>query len=190
MRAAFEGEIDEDPKDRESEARRRHSRQNNERALRVIRSLGVEVLPFDLPEVPIEAIDFMRYAETAAAFDDVTRTGLLTLVEEGPEQSRRPNEIRSARFIPAVEFIQGNRLRMRVMEQMDEAMGDLDLFIGSNQALTNRTGHPVVSLPNGFFQGSPTGLHLTGKLFGDSEVLLLADAFQAATDHHVRRPPL
>ncbi len=190
LRAAFEGEIKEDPEDRESEARQRHSRQNNERALRVIRSLGVEVVPFDLPEVPIEAIDFMRYAETAAAFDDVTRTGLLTLVEEGPEQSRRPNEIRSARFIPAVEFIQGNRLRMRVMEQMDEAMGDLDLFIGSNQALTNRTGHPVVSLPNGFFQGSPTGLHLTGKLFGDSEVLLLADAFQAATDHHVRRPPL
>ena len=190
LRTAFEGEIKENPEDRESEARRRHNRQNNERALRVIRSLGVEVVPFDLPEVPIEAIDFMRYAETAAAFDDMTRTGLLTLVEEGPEQSRRPNEIRSARFIPAVEFIQGNRLRMRVMEQMDEAMGDLDLFIGSNQALTNRTGHPVVSLPNGFFEGSPTGLHLTGKLFGESEVLLLADAFQAATDHHVRHPPL
>ena len=101
-----------------------------------------------------------------------------------------PTEIRSARFIPAVEFIQGNRLRMRVMEQMDEAMGDLDLFIGSNQALTNRTGHPVVSLPNGFFQGSPTGLHLTGKLFGESEILLLAHAFQAATDHHVRHPRL
>ena len=190
LRAAFEGEIPANPVERESAIRQRQIRQNNERALRVIRSLGVETVPFDLPEVPIAAIDFMRYAETAAAFDDVTRTGLLTLVEEGPEQSDRPNEIRAARFIPAVEFIQGNRLRMRAMEQMDEAMGDLDLFIGSNQALTNRTGHPVVSLPNGFFQGSPTGLHLTGKLFGESEILLLADAFQAATDHHVRHPPL
>ena len=190
LRAAFEGEIPANPVERESAIRQRQIRQNNERALRVIRSLGVETVPFDLPEVPIAAIDFMRYAETAAALDDVTRTGLLTLVEEGPEQSDRPNEIRAARFIPAVEFIQGNRLRMRAMEQMDEAMGDLDLFIGSNQALTNRTGHPVVSLPNGFFQGSPTGLHLTGKLFGESEILLLADAFQAATDHHVRHPPL
>ena len=190
LRSAFEGEILENPEDPTSGSRRRQVRQNNERALGVIRSLGVEVVPFDLPEVPIEAIDFMRYAETAAAFDDVTRTGLLTRVEEGPEQSRRPNEIRSARFIPAVEFIQGNRLRMRAMEQMDESMRDLDLFIGSNQALTNRTGHPVISLPNGFSQGSPTGLHLTGKLFGDSEILLLADAFQAATDYHERQPQL
>jgi Asp-tRNA(Asn)/Glu-tRNA(Gln) amidotransferase A subunit family amidase len=132
----------------------------------------------------------MRYAETAAAFDDVTRSGQLTLVEEGPEQSRRPVEIRTAYFIPAVEFIQGNRLRMRAMEQVDEAMSDLDLFIGSNQALTNRTGHPVVSLPSGFFQGSPTALHLTGKLFGETEILLLAQAFQAETDHHLKRPPL
>tara|TARA_B100001123_G_scaffold447238_2_gene604156 strand:+ start:1118 stop:2839 length:1722 start_codon:yes stop_codon:yes gene_type:complete len=190
LRSVFEGEILENPEDPTSGSRRRQVRQNNERALGVIRSLGVEVVPFDLPEVPIEAIDFMRYAETAAAFDDVTRTGLLTRVEEGPEQSRRPNEIRSARFIPAVEFIQGNRLRMRAMEQMDESMRDLDLFIGSNQALTNRTGHPVISLPNGFSQGSPTGLHLTGKLFGDSEILLLADAFQAATDYHERQPQL
>ena len=35
------------------------------------------------------------------------------------------------------------------MQQVDEALGDLDLFIGSNQALTNRTGHPVLSVPNG-----------------------------------------
>ena len=190
LRTAFEGEIPANPDNPERAVRQRQIRRNNEDALRVIRSLGVEAVPFDLPEVPIEAIDFMRYAETGAAFDDETRSGLLTLVEEGPEQSRRPNEIRTARFIPAVEFIQGNRLRMRVMEQMDEALGDLDLFIGSNQALTNRTGHPVVSLPNGFFQGSPTGLHLTGKLFGEPEILLLADAFQATTDHHVRHPPL
>ena len=111
-------------------------------------------------------------------------------MEEGPEQSRRPIEIRAAHFIPAVEFIQGNRLRMRAMEQVHEAMSEIDLFIGSNQALTNRTGHPVISLPNGFFQGSPTALHLTGKLFGESKILLLASAFQAKTAHHLERPPL
>jgi Asp-tRNA(Asn)/Glu-tRNA(Gln) amidotransferase A subunit family amidase len=114
----------------------------------------------------------------------------LTEAEKGPEQSRRPDEIRSAYFIPAVDFIQANRLRMRVMEQVDEALGDLDMFIGSNQALTNRTGHPVVSVPNGFSHGSPTALHLTGKLFGEQEILLLAHAFQAATDFHLRHPQL
>jgi Asp-tRNA(Asn)/Glu-tRNA(Gln) amidotransferase A subunit family amidase len=166
------------------------TRRNNERSLEVIRSLGVRVVPFTLPEVPIEAIDFIRYAETAAAFDDITRAGLLTQVEQGPEQSRRPDEIRAGRFIPAVEFIQANRFRMRVMEQVDKAFGDLDLFIGSNQALTNRTGHPVISIPNGFAHGSPTALHLTGKLFGEPEILLLAHAFQAKTDFHLQHPRL
>src|SRR5262249_57870907 len=64
-------------------------------ALQVIRSLGVTIVPFELPEVPIEAIDFVRYAETAAAFDKVTRAGALTDVEQGPEPSRRPAEIRA-----------------------------------------------------------------------------------------------
>jgi Asp-tRNA(Asn)/Glu-tRNA(Gln) amidotransferase A subunit family amidase len=178
MRAAGDGAID------------AQTRRSNEDALNVIRSLGVTLVPFALPDVPIEAIDFIRYAETAAAFDDVTRAGLLSQAELGPEQSRRPDEIRAGRFIPAVEFIQANRFRMRVMEQVDEALGNLDLFIGSNQALTNRTGHPVISIPNGFSQGSPTALHLTGKLFGEQDILLLAHAFQAKTDFHLRYPSL
>jgi Asp-tRNA(Asn)/Glu-tRNA(Gln) amidotransferase A subunit family amidase len=166
------------------------TRRNNEDAVRIIRSLGATVEPFSLPHVPIEAIDFIRYAETAAAFDDITRAGVLTQVEDGPEHSRRPDEIRSGYFIPAVDFIQANRFRMRVMQQLDEAFGDFDLFIGSNQALTNRTGHPVVSVPNGFAHGSPTALHLTGKLFGEPEILLLAHAFQSKTDFHSRHPRL
>jgi Asp-tRNA(Asn)/Glu-tRNA(Gln) amidotransferase A subunit family amidase len=189
-RAAFEETIAESPDNPDAAALARATRTNNQEALRVIRSLGVEVVPFDLPDVSIPAIDFIRYAETAAFFDDITRSGLLTEVEEGPEMSIRPTEIRSAYFTPAVEFIQANRFRTRMMQQMDEAMADLDLFIGSQQALTNRTGHPVVSMPSGFFRGSPTALHFTGKLFGDSEILLLAHAFQAATDHHLKHPQL
>jgi Asp-tRNA(Asn)/Glu-tRNA(Gln) amidotransferase A subunit family amidase len=166
------------------------ARRNHEDALGVIRSLGVSLVPFELPDVPIEAIDFIRYAETSAFFDDVTRAGVLTEVERGPEDSRRPDEIRSAYFIPAVDFIQANRFRLRVMQQMDEALGDLDLFIGSHQALTNRTGHPVMSVPNGFAQGSPTALHLTGKLFGEQDILLLAHAYQAKTNFHLQHPRL
>jgi Asp-tRNA(Asn)/Glu-tRNA(Gln) amidotransferase A subunit family amidase len=166
------------------------SEPNNEEAFRVIRSLGVQTVPFDLPDVAIEAIDFIRYAETAAAFDDLTRSGKLRDVEHGPEQSPRPAEIRSGYFIPAAEYIQANRYRMRVMQQMDEAMSALDLFIGANQLLTNRTGHPVISLPNGFLDGSPTALQLTGKLFGEPELLLLAHAFQSKTDHHLKHPSL
>jgi Asp-tRNA(Asn)/Glu-tRNA(Gln) amidotransferase A subunit family amidase len=182
LRSAFEGAVTDDFE--------RATRANYQEALRVIRSLGVNVAPFDLPDVPISAIDFIRYAETAAFFDDVTRSGVLTQVEEGPERSTRPIEIRSAYFTPAVEFIQANRFRTRVMERMDEAMSGLDLFIGSQQLLTNRTGHPVVSVPSGYHGGLPTALHFTGKIFGDSEILLLAHAFQEATRHHLRHPAL
>ena len=166
------------------------TRRNNEEALNVIRGMGVAVVPFDLPQAEIAAIDFIRWAETAAAFDDQTRSGLLRDIETGPEQSTRPVDIRAGRFITAVDYIQANRYRMRLMEQMDAAMSDLDLFLGANGLLTNRLGYPMLTVPSGFFEGSPTGLHMTGKLFGEPELLLLAHAFQSRTDHHSKHPAL
>ena len=156
----------------------------------MIRGLGVQVVPFDLPDVAMPAIDFIRWAETAAAFDEPTRNGTLRDVENGPEESTRPADIRAGRFIPAVEYIQANRYRMRVMEQMAAAMSDLDLFLGAHPALTNRLGLPILSVPSGFFEGSPTALQMTGKLFGEPELFLLAHAFQSRTDHHVKHPAL
>jgi Asp-tRNA(Asn)/Glu-tRNA(Gln) amidotransferase A subunit family amidase len=190
LRSEFEGEIPVNPANPREAEFQRATRANNQAALEVIRSLGVELVPFDLPDVPLAAIDFIRYAETAAFFDDVARTGGLTAVEQGPERSARPVEIRAAHFTPAVEFIQANRFRMRVMEQMDSTMSGLDLFVGSRQLLTNRTGHPVVSMPSGFHRGMPTALHFTGQVLGDEVILQLAQAFQGATDHHLKRPPV
>jgi len=183
LRSAFEGRAGET-------GRQLATRRNNEEALRVIREMGVQVVPFELPAVEIAAIDFIRWAETAAAFDEPTRDGTLRDVENGPEQSSRPADIRAGRFIPAVEYIQANRYRMRVMQQMDAAMSGLDLFLGANNLLTNRLGLPILSVPSGFFEGSPTALQMTGKLFGESELLLLAHAFQARTDHHLKHPTL
>lgn len=166
------------------------TRRNNEEALEVIRGMGVQVVPFDLPDVEMAAIDFIRWAETAAAFDEPTRSGTLREVENGPEQSARPADIRAGRLICAVDYIQANRYRLRVMEQMDAAMSDLDLFLGDNRLLTNRLGYPILTVPSGFFEGSPTGVHMTGKLFGEPELLLLAHAFQSRTDHHLKHPAL
>ncbi|MGH9221290.1 MAG: amidase, partial [Vicinamibacterales bacterium] len=157
-------------------------------ALQVIRGLGVQVVPFDLPEVDIAALDFIRWAETAAFFDEATRIGTLREIEDGPEKSVRPADIRSGRFIPAVEYIQANRYRLRVMQHMEAAMSGVDLFLGSNALLTNRLGLPILSVPNGFADGSPTALHMTGKLFGEPELFMLAHAFQSASDHHLKHP--
>ena len=107
-----------------------------------------------------------------------------------PERSRWPDSFRASRFVPAIEYIQANRLRMRIIEDLHEALGDFDLFVGSNLGLTNLTGHPEISMPSGFHEGSPTSLRFTGKLFGEREILRLAHAFQGATDHHLQHPAL
>ena len=190
LSSAFEGAIIEDPENPDRAEGERQTRQNNQAALQTIRSLGVKVTRFELPDVPTEAIGFILGTEAAAAFDGPTRIAQLNLMKEPPEESRWPDRFRASRFVPAVEYIQANRLRMRVMQEVDEAMSDLDLFIGSNLGVTNLTGHPEISMPSGFFQGSPTSLRLTGKLFGEPEILLLAHAFQGKTDHHLKHPTL
>ena len=166
------------------------ARRHRQDALEVIRALGVEVVPFDLPEIDVAAIDFIRWAETAAAFDAYTRTGTLRETEAGAEQSSRPADIRAGHFIPAVEYIQANRYRLRAMHRLRDAMAHLDLFIGENGLITNRLGLPILSVPCGFYDGSPVSLHLTGKWFGEPQLLTLAHAFQSRTKHHLQHPRL
>jgi Asp-tRNA(Asn)/Glu-tRNA(Gln) amidotransferase A subunit family amidase len=68
---------------------------------------------------------------------------------------------------------------------------DFDLFLGSTLSVTNLTGHPVISVPHGFSStGQPTALNITGRLFGEQDILLLAHAFQSKTDHHLKHPKL
>ena len=79
---------------------------------------------------------------------------------------------------------------------MDSAMEGIDTFVTPSYAgdvllITNPTGHPAVVLPSGFNdEGSPQSISFIGKLWGDAEALRLAKAYQDATEHHVKTPPL
>ena len=190
LRSGVEDDIEDDPENPQRVARQRQNLANTRAALEAIRGLGVQVAPFDLPDLPTQAISFILGTEAAAAFDVPTLNAQLDSMRAEPEESRWPDSFRASRFVPAVEYLQAQRVRMRIIEEVHEALGDFDLFFGSNVGLTNLTGHPEISLPNGFFQGSPTSLRLTGKLFGEAEILLLAHAYQAATDHHLQHPTL
>lgn len=184
--AAAEGE-GENP---QRAAGRRRTLANNRAALDVLRGLGVQPAPLDLPDLPSGAIGFILGTEAAAAFDAPTLNARLDGMRDEPERSRWPDSFRASRFVPAVEYLQANRLRMRIIEDLHEALGGFDLFVGSHLGLTNLTGHPEISLPSGFHEGSPTSLRFTGKLFGEREILRLAHAFQMATDHHLQHPQL
>ena len=67
----------------------------------------------------------------------------------------------------------------------------VDLYIGGGDLqITNLTGHPTICMPNGFTKaGTPTAITFTGKLFGETDLLTLAKAFQDTTGHHKKRPP-
>jgi Asp-tRNA(Asn)/Glu-tRNA(Gln) amidotransferase A subunit family amidase len=83
------------------------------------------------------------------------------------------------------------------MKEMEEKLEGIDVYVtpsyeGGNLGLTNLTGHPAVVLPNGFrtSDGTPTSINFVGKLFGETELLAVAHAYQQATDFHVKRPPI
>jgi Asp-tRNA(Asn)/Glu-tRNA(Gln) amidotransferase A subunit family amidase len=107
-----------------------------------------------------------------------------------------PNLFRAARFIPAVDYINANRLRTLVMRQWHELMRDFDVIVtptgGSSQLVaTNYTGHPAVILPNGYRpDGTPVSITFLGRLYGEEKLLAFAHAYQQATDFHRRHPAL
>jgi Asp-tRNA(Asn)/Glu-tRNA(Gln) amidotransferase A subunit family amidase len=191
VKAAFEGEIPDNPENPQRVQRQREMRKFDEEALRVIRSLSINLKPIELPKMTTDAIDFVLTAEAAAAFDDLIRSDKLDLMSAEPERSSWVGSFRLHRFVPAVEYIQANRARYRLMEEYAALFAGLDLFVGSSLSATNLTGHPEISIPHGFdSKGQPTSLRFTGKLFGESEILLMAHAFQKKTDHHLKRPRL
>jgi Asp-tRNA(Asn)/Glu-tRNA(Gln) amidotransferase A subunit family amidase len=163
-------------------------------ALDVMRSrLGVSLIPIETPtKYPLNALRVILNAESAAAFDDLTRgTG-----DDLMENSSWPNSFRQARFIPAVEYLQANRIRTLVMEEMDKVMQQVDVFItpsfgGNVLLLTNLTGHPAVVMPNGFnADGTPVSISFVGRLFGEADLLAVSKVYQDATGFHLKHPPL
>ena len=193
LKARFEREIADDPNNPNPQRleQLRAARKLDEAALAVFRSLGIQLKPIELPALPDADLGFILSVESAAAFDDITRNNQVESMTKQPESSSWPGTFRLHRFVPAVEYLQANRLRYKMMEDFNKVFADIDLFLGNSLGVTNLTGHPELCIPHGFnSQGQPTALNITGKLFGEQEILLLAHAFQSKTDHHLKRPKL
>lgn len=168
----------------------------NDSVLAILRSLGATLIPVELPKrYPVSDLSFLLGAEAAAAFDELTRTNRDDLLVR-QIRNAWPNVFRAARFIPAVEYIQANRIRTLLIQDMQELMKGIDVYVtpsfgGDNLLLTNLTGHPCVVLPHGFTaEGTPTSISFMGQLFGEATLLAVAKKFQDATDHHLKHPVL
>ena len=167
---------------------------NDLATLEALRKLGVELVPLELPALSAGMLRFILTAEGAAAFDDLTRSG-----RDGQmvlqNRSAWPNTFRSSRFIPAVEYLQAQRVRSLLIEQMDAQLQGFDCYItptfSASLVLTNLTGHPAVALPNGLTPaGLPTTVTFVGQLYEEGKLLALAKAYQDATVFDEQRPPL
>ena len=162
-------------------------------ALVKLRELGAELIPIELPQLPINDLSIILSAEAGAAFDELTRNGEDDLLIRQIKDAW-PNVFRASRFIPAVEYINANRIRYLAIQQMEKLMSEFDLYVapsweGDNLLLTNLTGHPCVVLPNGFSEvGTPTSITFIGRLFDEGRLLAFAKKYQDATEFHKKHP--
>ena len=164
-------------------------------ALDVFKRLGVSLIPVDLPDVPYDAMRIILTAEAAAAFDDLTRSNRDNeLVQQG--KFDWPNTFRTSRFIPAVDYVNANRLRSVAIQKWDDLMRTVDVIVTptgtanlSQLVATNLTGHPAVIIPNGFREdGTPVSITFLGGLFEEPKMLAVARAYQEATGFHLKHP--
>ncbi len=173
---------------------------NEWKVLDAYRKMGVELVPVVFPDSGVynfNVMDIVISAECAAAFDDFTRTGL---DDQMTWQNKFdwPNSFRVSRLIPAVEYINANRHRYLLMQQVNAALKDIDVLIcptrgsGSQSAITNLTGHPAICMPTGFDKrfNTPTSITLLGKLYGEAAMLTAAKALQQATPWDDTHPPM
>jgi Asp-tRNA(Asn)/Glu-tRNA(Gln) amidotransferase A subunit family amidase len=191
--------------------RQDYDRRYEEAALAKLNTMGVTLVPLEMPKFPYQAMVAMLSAEAAAAFDELTRSGRDKLLT-AQKPFDWPNSFRSARFIPAVEYIQASRARRLAMDAVAKVFESVDVIVAptfSEQlTITNLTGHPALILPNGLrgddapkyptddpsdFRnsggpGTPTSLTFLGQLYGEAKLLAFAKAYQDATGFHLQYP--
>ena len=171
------------------------SKKFDDAALEVFKRLGINLIPVDVPDVPYDAMRLILNAEAAAAFDELTRTDRdKLLVQQG--KFDWPNSFRTARFIPAVDYVNANRLRSIAIQKWDDLMRTVDVIVTPTSAVnlsqlvaTNLTGHPAVIVPNGFREdGTPVSLTFLAGLFEEAKALAVARVYQDATGFHLKHP--
>ena len=152
--------------------------------------MGYELIPIELPDLPVWDLSIILGAEAAAAFDALTRSNDDDLLVRQIKNAW-PNEFRTSRFIPAVEYINANRIRYLWIQEMAALFETVDAYIspsfGENLLITNLTGHPCVVVPNGAAEQS---ISFTGNLFDEATILALAKQYQQATGFHKLHPDL
>ena len=178
--------------------------------------LGMTLTPITLPDWPYDSMNLVLFAEAAAAFEELTLSGRANeLRMQVPDAW--PNLFREARFLSAVDFVQADRLRRKVAEEMARVMSRVDLLLVPSLrdemlVISNFTGHPSLTLRTGFVHVSearsdwapdpahplprfassrrvPHGVTLIGRLFDEGTIARAGLALERSLGVVGERPP-
>ncbi len=185
-------------------------------ALESLRQLGLQPTPVALPDWPYDTLNLLLFAEAAAAFEELTLSGQADeLRMQTPDAW--PNLFREARFLSAVDFVQADRLRRKVAQEMTRVMGEVDLLLVPSlrdemMVIGNMTGHPSLTLRSGFVEVAqarsdwapdpahplprfapprrvPYGVTLIGRLFEEGTIARVGLALERKAGVAAERPP-
>ncbi len=185
-------------------------------ALATVEKLGMIPVPVSLPDWNYDCLDLILFAESAAAFEELTLSGGVDQLKMQTPDSW-PNTFRQSRFLSAVDFVQADRMRRKVALEMERIFSQVDLLLVPSLrdemlTLTNFTGHPSLTLRAGFVQISearsdwapdpqhplpkfsppkrvPHGVTLIGRLFEEGMLGSAGLALEKAFAVAGERPP-
>ena len=185
-------------------------------ALESLHQLGLVPTPVALPDWPYDTLNLLLFAEAAAAFEELTLSGAADQLRMQTPDAW-PNLFREARFLSAVDFVQADRLRRKVAQEMARVMGEVDLLLVPSlrdemMVISNMTGHPSLTLRTGFVEVAqarsdwapdpqhplptfapprrvPYGVTLIGRLFEEGTVARVGLALERAAGVTAQRPP-
>lgn len=168
-------------------------RANNARAVDALKAAGLTIRSIEPPTSDLSY--FIEYTERAAGFEAFVTSGL----DAGLVSQRVRNDLRAYHLVTAVDYLQANRERARLMELYARATKDVDVVIGgavtldpsSLNPITSLTGHPCIAVPTGFRpNGTPTGFTLGGRLYDEAGLMVVARVIEQTTGLGGRRPAL
>ncbi len=169
-------------------------KENDSITLETLRKMGATLIPIKLPEqIPTMAMSIIVEAESAAFFSDITLSKRDTMLVR-QEKIAWANIFRQARFIPAVEYIQANRIRTKLIDEFIKIFKEVDVIVsptwGGNQCLmTNLTGHPALLIPNGFDKnGLPTSITFIADWFNEADLLVVGSKYQKEAGFYLKHP--
>jgi Asp-tRNA(Asn)/Glu-tRNA(Gln) amidotransferase A subunit family amidase len=127
-------------------------------ALKAAEQAGMKLVEVSIPDWPYDSLNLILFAESAAAFEDLTLSGGVNQLKEQVPDAW-PNIFRQSRFLSAVDFVQADRFRRKVAEEMARVFSHVDLLLVPSLrdemlVITNFTGHPSLTLRAGFVEVS------------------------------------